>query len=220
MGVRERRWRTARAQVLAELAALGLPVFVKPAHLGSSLGIVKVNAPSELAEALEQAFEHDALVIVEAMAAGSRSSAPCSARPPTAGLLESEPGEIVFTGDWYDYAAKYTPGGMELRVPARISRARATAGARARAGGVRTRGLRGARARRLLRRRRAGAGQRAEHDARLHADERLREADGAPPGSATRSSSTVSAGWRSSATSAGAPPGRADSRAGRRPAAT
>ena len=35
--------------------------------------------------------------------------------------LASEPGEIVFGGEWYDYAAKYTPGGMELVVPARIS---------------------------------------------------------------------------------------------------
>ena len=42
VGVRETRWRAARAQVLAELAGLGLPVFVKPAHLGSSVGIVKV----------------------------------------------------------------------------------------------------------------------------------------------------------------------------------
>ena len=70
VGVREPRWRAARAAVLAEVAALGLPVFVKPAHLGSSVGIAKVSAAEELAEAIEAAFAHDALVIVEAQAAG------------------------------------------------------------------------------------------------------------------------------------------------------
>ena len=100
-------------------------------------GIVKVSAAEELADALEQAFAHDALVIVEAHGRrASRSSAACSAclsvdrdgpattverrgRPRAA--FASEPGEIVFEGEWYDYAAKYTPGGMELKVPARIS---------------------------------------------------------------------------------------------------
>ncbi len=77
-------------------------MFVKPAHLGSSVGIVKVSEPGALERALEEAFAHDELVIVEAMAQGaSRSSAGCSARcmrerdsdgPPA---LASEPGEIV-----------------------------------------------------------------------------------------------------------------------------
>ena len=167
VGVREPRWRTARAQVLAEIAALGLPVFVKPAHLGSSVGIAKVSDAEELAEALEAAFAHDALVIVEAQAAGvevecgvlglpdvdasardrpsrsrpleggagAPSPRPCRRRRASlsqrrrtaaagaavAAACASEPGEIVFAGDWYDYGAKYTQGGMELKVPARIS---------------------------------------------------------------------------------------------------
>jgi D-alanine-D-alanine ligase len=116
MGIRERRWRTARAQVLAEIAGLGLPVFVKPAHLGSSVGIVKVTETERLGEALEQAFEHDVLAIVEAL--GDGVEVECGVLGPA---LASEPGEIVFKGDWYDYTAKYTPGGMELRLPARIT---------------------------------------------------------------------------------------------------
>ena len=116
MGVRERRWRTARAQVLAEIAGLGLPVFVKPAHLGSSVGIVKVTETERLGEALEQAFEHDVLAIVEAL--GDGVEVECGVLGPA---FASEPGEILFKGDWYDYTAKYTPGGMELRLPARIT---------------------------------------------------------------------------------------------------
>jgi D-alanine-D-alanine ligase len=135
VGVRESHWLAARAGVLAEVAALGLPVFVKPAHLGSSVGIAKVSAAGELAEAIEAAFAHDALVIVEAQAAGVEvecgvlglpdEDAFAPDRPLEGGAgaaaLASEPGEIVFAGDWYDYGAKYTQGGMELKVPARIS---------------------------------------------------------------------------------------------------
>jgi D-alanine-D-alanine ligase len=115
VGVREQRWSAAREQVLTEVAELGLPVFVKPAHFGSSVGIVKVTATEQLGEALEEAFAHDTLVIVEAMALGVEVE--CGVLGPA---FASEPGEIVLEGDWYDYAAKYTQGGMELKVPARI----------------------------------------------------------------------------------------------------
>jgi D-alanine-D-alanine ligase len=107
----------------AAVEALGLPVFVKPARLGSSVGIVKVNRPDELDAAIEQAFAHDPLVIVEAMATGLEVE--CSVlgnHDPVA----SVPGEILLAAGesgWYDYEAKYTPGGMELVVPARISEA-------------------------------------------------------------------------------------------------
>ncbi len=133
VGVREERWRRAPADVLTELADLGLPVFVKPAHLGSSVGIVKVSSPSDLQDALAEAFRHDALVIVEAMAPGvevecavlgrlrAERGADANGMSLTASSLACEPGEVVFEGDWYDYEAKYTPGGMELLIPARIS---------------------------------------------------------------------------------------------------
>ncbi len=68
--VTEDRWHAAHAEVLAGLASLGLPVFVKPARMGSSVGIVRVAQREALPHALEAAFEHDPLVIVEAAASG------------------------------------------------------------------------------------------------------------------------------------------------------
>jgi D-alanine-D-alanine ligase len=119
--VREARWQTEPAAVRRELAGLGLPVFVKPARLGSSVGIVKVSEPEELDAGLETAFGHDGLVIVEAFSPGMEVE--CSVM----GLGTPEvsvPGEIVLLGsDWYDYEAKYKPGGMELVVPARLTEA-------------------------------------------------------------------------------------------------
>ena len=103
--------------MLAELRGLGLPVFVKPVALGSSVGIGKATTEDELAEALDSALAHDARAIVEAAAEGLEVE--CSVigdREP----LASVPGEITISADWYDYEAKYTPGGMELVVPARI----------------------------------------------------------------------------------------------------
>jgi D-alanine-D-alanine ligase len=112
-----------RSATLSELAALGLPVFVKPARLGSSVGIARVGEADELPAALGAAFEHDSLAIVEAAATGLEVE--CSVlgneQP-----IASQPGEIVVTGGstgWYDYEAKYTPGGMELVVPARVDEA-------------------------------------------------------------------------------------------------
>jgi D-alanine-D-alanine ligase len=99
---------------------LGTPVFVKPARLGSSVGISKVASPDELDGALDDAFAHDPHVIVEAASSGLEVE--CSVLgngDPEA----SEPGEIVAHADWYDYEAKYTAGGMELVVPARVDEA-------------------------------------------------------------------------------------------------
>jgi D-alanine-D-alanine ligase len=98
-------------------AQLGLPLWVKPSRLGSSVGISKVEALDELDAAVELALRHDPRVIVEASARGREVE--CS-------LLGNEqaeaslPGEIVAHGDWYDYERKYTEGGMELIVPAPI----------------------------------------------------------------------------------------------------
>jgi D-alanine-D-alanine ligase len=117
-GVGDPRWRSAPDAVLESLALLGLPVFVKPARLGSSVGIAKVTQAGELSGALTAAFEHDPLVIVEAMAGGIEVECSVLGGEPTRASL---PGEIVLPGGWYDFAAKYEPGGMQLVVPARIS---------------------------------------------------------------------------------------------------
>jgi D-alanine-D-alanine ligase len=109
-------------RVLHSLSELGLPVFVKPARLGSSVGIGRVSSADQLPAALEAAFAHDPLVIVEAAAPGLELE--CSVIG-NGEPVASQPGEIVLAagdGGWYDFDAKYTPGGMELIVPARISK--------------------------------------------------------------------------------------------------
>ncbi len=99
---------------------LGLPLWVKPSRLGSSVGITRVDSLDQLDEAVELALRHDPRVIVEASARGREVE--CSVlgneQPQT-----SLPGEIVAHADWYDFKAKYTEGGMELRVPAPIDEA-------------------------------------------------------------------------------------------------
>jgi D-alanine-D-alanine ligase len=116
--VEDARWRADRDAVLDECSALGLPVFVKPARLGSSVGISKVRDGDELADALEGALAHDPLAIVEAASSGLEVE--CSVlgdRDPRV----STPGEIVLSSaEFYDYEAKYEEGGMSLVVPARI----------------------------------------------------------------------------------------------------
>src|SRR5262249_18029725 len=102
---------------------LGLPCWVKPARLGSSVGIMRVDDPSDLAMAVDQAFRHDPRVIVEAAAPGREVE--CSVLGPATAPEASGPGEIVIGSgsDWYDYEAKYSDGGMELRVPPQIPEA-------------------------------------------------------------------------------------------------
>jgi D-alanine-D-alanine ligase len=96
----------------------GLPVFVKPARLGSSVGISKVETPDQLRPAVELAFAHDDKVLVEEAVSGVEVE--CGVlgnEAPVASVV----GEVVSHRDWYDYAAKYDAGGSELVVPARIS---------------------------------------------------------------------------------------------------
>ena len=121
MGVSAARWAADPAGVLAALESLGLPVFVKPARLGSSVGIAKVVDVDELAPALDAACVHDPSVIVEAMSTGIEVE--CSVLGLAGAARTSQPGEIELSSEWYDFAAKYEPDGMRLRVPARISSA-------------------------------------------------------------------------------------------------
>jgi D-alanine-D-alanine ligase len=98
----------------------GYPVFVKPARLGSSVGITKARSAEELAAGVELAFRHDEKVLIEEFVTGVEVE--CGVlgnKQPIASL----PGEIVANADWYDYSAKYDEGGMELIVPPRITEA-------------------------------------------------------------------------------------------------
>jgi D-alanine-D-alanine ligase len=100
-------------------AGLGRPVWVKPARLGSSVGIAPASGEEEIDRAVEEARRHDPRVIVEAPAPGKEVE--CSLLG-NESPIASPPGEIVIrASDWYDYEAKYAEGGMELRVPAEVS---------------------------------------------------------------------------------------------------
>jgi D-alanine-D-alanine ligase len=100
-----------------EAERLGLPVWVKPSRLGSSVGITRVDDAGELDAAVAAAAAHDPRVIVEQHAGGREVE--CSVigneHPET-----SLPGEIRPRGEWYDFVSKYSEGGMELIVPPAI----------------------------------------------------------------------------------------------------
>ena len=93
----------------------GFPCFVKPARLGSSVGISKAHDEGELAEAVLLAFRHDDKVLVEEFLDGIEVEVGVLGnRDPIASI----PGQIVPLGhEWYDYSSKYDQGGMDLVIP-------------------------------------------------------------------------------------------------------
>jgi D-alanine-D-alanine ligase len=119
--VRPREWETDRQAVLEKLRELGLPVFVKPARGGSSIGITKVTSYADLEAAVDEARLSDPKVVVEAMVRGREiecgvlEGADGSDRPDA-----SVPAEIRVTGDhdWYDFTAKYLDDVTEFDIPA------------------------------------------------------------------------------------------------------
>lgn len=110
---------------IATVAALGMPVFVKPANLGSSIGVTRVDAQDELGAAIDAALGFDRRVIVEAAAVGARElelAVLGNDEPEVSGV-----GEIAFGSDFYDYDTKYTDGRAELIIPADVPAKVATA---------------------------------------------------------------------------------------------
>jgi D-alanine--D-alanine ligase len=122
--VRDRDWLVAaeRKRVLDEVLELGLPVFVKPARGGSSIGITKVTASAELEAAIEVARAHDPKVLVEAALDGIEVECAVlqgeDGGPPEA----SVPGQVLVDAEseFYDFEAKYLVAGETMRVPADI----------------------------------------------------------------------------------------------------
>ena len=114
-----RDWQGDPEGVKARAQELGFPFFVKPANLGSSVGISKVHGPDEMDAAFELAFGLDRRVIVEAMT----SHKP---REIEVGILgndnpvASPVGELSFEADFYDYETKYTEGVAQMHIPARL----------------------------------------------------------------------------------------------------
>jgi D-alanine-D-alanine ligase len=112
-------WERDRERVLADLGALGLPVFVKPANMGSSVGISKVKQESELVPAVQAALEYDRKVIVELGVPNPREIE-CSVLGNDEPVA-SVPGEIVPGREFYDYEAKYLDEGSRSIIPADLS---------------------------------------------------------------------------------------------------
>ena len=98
-------------------AQLDYPCFVKPANLGSSVGIAKVRSRDELEEALDNAASYDRRIVVEAgITAREVECAVLGNDNPKASVV----GEITFDSDFYDYETKYTDGAAQLHIPANL----------------------------------------------------------------------------------------------------
>jgi len=114
-------WKRNQATVIAEIEALGYPVFVKPANMGSSVGISKVKSRETLLIAIEEAIIYDSRIVVEKWLERPREVE-------LAVLGNNEPmvsiaGEIMpdIKHEFYSYESKYTEGGAALQIPADIS---------------------------------------------------------------------------------------------------
>ncbi len=112
-----------KVQKLVE-SKLKYPVFVKPANLGSSVGISKAHDRKELGPALDEAARYDRKIVIEAGVGGKKNKA----REIECAVLGNDnpkasvPGEIVPSAEFYDYAAKYVDEGSQLIIPAMLSK--------------------------------------------------------------------------------------------------
>jgi D-alanine-D-alanine ligase len=117
VSVLRREWEQAREAVLQRARRIRLPVFVKPANLGSSVGITKVKRAGELAAAIEHAFEFDRKILVEQGILGREIEVSVLGNDePQASL----PGEVIPAREFYDYTAKYLEDTTRFLVPAKL----------------------------------------------------------------------------------------------------
>lgn len=119
----QRDWKYYREETLTRIKTLGLPVFVKPARAGSSLGVSKVEEYTELENALTDAFVHDPAVIIEEAHTGLEVE--CAVLQGEDGYpLTAQPGCIMMDRqvEFYDYKTKYFgQGNSQMQIPADIS---------------------------------------------------------------------------------------------------
>jgi D-alanine-D-alanine ligase len=121
--VTDREWTVDELAVVQRIHdALQLPVFVKPARAGSSVGIARVSAWSELPKAIESAREHDPKVVIEQGVEGREIECGVLEREDGLGPEASECAEIIVKGnhEFYDFEAKYLDDVTELQVPAEL----------------------------------------------------------------------------------------------------
>lgn len=115
VGVTEERWIAQRQEVLNESAMLGLPLFIKPANLGSSIGVEKVKDSADLGPALDRAFRYDRRVLVEqGLAVREIEVAVLGGDDP----FVSQPGEVIVGDEFYTFEDKYLAGKSQTRIPA------------------------------------------------------------------------------------------------------
>ena len=116
-------WEREPDAVRADAAGLGLPVFVKPARAGSSVGVSKVSDASELDDALSLAFAEDDKALIERAIVGREVEVAILEGRGGTGARASLPGEIVLTTrEFYDFEGKYLGGdGAEVACPADVS---------------------------------------------------------------------------------------------------
>ncbi|WP_441250096.1 D-alanine--D-alanine ligase family protein [Kitasatospora sp. McL0602] len=122
--VRPREWETeeGRGAVRERVAALGLPIFVKPCRAGSSMGITKVKDLVDLDSAIAEARRHDPKVIIERGVEGRELE--CGVLDTEDGPRASLPAEVLVGGgyEFYDFEAKYIDS-SEVQIPARLTEA-------------------------------------------------------------------------------------------------
>ena len=118
--ITDRQWTFDRVAATESVAALTLPVFVKPSRAGSSVGITRVTEWSELEKAIEAAREHDPKVVIEEGVVGREVECGVLSAEDGSGPEASLPAEITVKGshDFYDFEAKYLDDITELSVPA------------------------------------------------------------------------------------------------------
>jgi D-alanine-D-alanine ligase len=124
--VRAARWRADRDAVLAELESFAAGtgdgrLMIKPSRLGSSVGITLAHDAGQYPTALDEAFRFDTVAVVEAYIAHARDLEVSVIGNDHARLELFGPGEIVAGHEFYDFAAKYTPGLSETTIKAEIS---------------------------------------------------------------------------------------------------
>lgn len=111
-------WQAERRQLMERIASrLGFPVFVKPANLGSSVGVSKADAEQDLVAAVEEALTYDYKIIVEAAIVGREVEVSVLGNEEP---MASLPGEIIPASDFYDYKAKDIDQRSRLIIPARL----------------------------------------------------------------------------------------------------